>query len=54
MQPLEDESEEVRREQSNGSEVVAKIAVVEPAIGDRFPGLCLAPYKDWQQRRTDI
>jgi hypothetical protein len=52
MQGLEDESEDIRPDERDGSDVFAKIALVETAIGDRFPGQLLAPYKDWQQRRA--
>lgn len=51
MQRLEDESEEIRPDERDGSDVFAQIALVETAIEDRFPGQLLAPYKDWQQRR---
>lgn len=51
MQGLEEESEDIRPDQRDGSDVFAKIALVETAIEDRFPGQLLAPYKDWQQRR---
>lgn len=54
MQKLEDESEDVPSEDRDSSEVFARIAMVETAIGERFPGQLLAPYKDWQQRRIDI
>lgn len=54
MQELEDESEGVPSDQRDSSDVFARIAVVEAAIEDRFPGQLLAPDKDWQQRRTDI
>jgi hypothetical protein len=54
MQELEDESESVPSDQRDMSDVFARIAVVETAIEDRFPGQLLAPYKDWQQRRSDI
>lgn len=52
MQGLEEESEDIRPDERNGSDVFAKIALVETVIGDRFPGQLLAPYKDWQQRRA--
>jgi hypothetical protein len=54
MQKLEDESEGVPSDQRDSSDVFARIAMVETPIEDRFPGQLLAPYKDWQQRRTDI
>lgn len=54
MQKLEDESEDVPSEDRDSSEVFVRIAMVETAIEDRFPGQLLAPYKDWQQRRIDI
>ncbi len=52
MQRLEDESEDIRPDKREGSDVFAKIALVETAIEDRFPCQLLAPYKDWQQRRA--
>lgn len=54
MQKLEDESENIPSEDRESSEVFVRIAMVETAIEDRFPGQLLAPYKDWQQRRLDI
>lgn len=54
MQKLEDESEDIPVEDRDSSEVFTRIATVETAIGERFPGQLLAPYKDWQQRRLDI
>jgi hypothetical protein len=54
MQKLEDESEDVPSGDRDSSEVFVRIAMVETAIEDRFPGQLLAPYKDWQQRRIDI
>ncbi|MFP3546637.1 hypothetical protein SB748_24550 [Rhizobium sp. SIMBA_035] len=54
MQKLEGESEDIPAEGRDSSEVFARIAIVETAIGERFPGQLLAPYKDWQQRRLDI
>jgi hypothetical protein len=52
MQGLEEESEDIRPEERGTTDVFARIALVETAIEDRFPGQLLAPYKDWQQRRT--
>lgn len=54
MQKLEDESEDVPSEDRDSSEVFVRIAMVETAIEDRFPGQLLAPYNDWQQRRLNI
>jgi hypothetical protein len=54
MQKLEDESEDIPAEDRDSSEVFARIAMVDTAIGERFPGQLLAPYKDWRQRRLDI
>jgi hypothetical protein len=54
MQDLEDESEDIRVEVRETSDVFAKIALVATAIEDRFPGQLLAPYKEWQQRRTTV
>lgn len=54
MQKLEDESEDIRPEDRDSSEIFARIAMVETAIGERFPGQLLAPYKDWKQSRIDI
>jgi hypothetical protein len=54
MQTLEEESEDVAVEARETSDVFAKIALVETAIEDRFPGQLLAPYKEWQQRRTTV
>ena len=53
MQELEDESEGVPSDKRDSSDVFARIAMVETAIEDRFPGQLLAPFKDWQQQRTD-
>ncbi|KQY50758.1 hypothetical protein ELI13_31010 (plasmid) [Rhizobium ruizarguesonis] len=52
MRGLEEESEGIRPDERDGSDVFAKIALVETAIVDRFPGQLLAPYKDWLQRRA--
>jgi hypothetical protein len=52
MQRFEEESENIRPDEREGSDVFAKIVLVETEIEDRFPGQLLAPYKDWQQRRT--
>jgi hypothetical protein len=52
MLRLEEESEDISPAERDGSDVFAKIALVETAIEDRFPGQLLAPYKDWQQRRA--
>lgn len=52
MQGLEEESEDLRPDERSDSDVFAKIALVETTIEERFPGQLLAPYKDWQQRRT--
>jgi hypothetical protein len=54
MRDLEEKSEDIRPEERDASDVFAKIALVETAIEDRFPGQLLAPYKDWQQRRPAI
>ncbi len=54
MQKLEGESEDIPSEGRDSSEAFVRIAMVETAIEDRFPGQLLAPYKDWQQRRLDI
>ncbi|MBB3464215.1 hypothetical protein [Rhizobium sp. BK377] len=54
MQKLEGESEDIPSEDRDSSDVFLRIAMVETAIEDRFPGQLLAPYKDWQQRRIDI
>jgi len=54
MQKLEDESEDAPSEDRDSTEVFVRIAMVETAIEERFPGQLLAPYKDWQQRRIDI
>lgn len=52
MQRLEEESEDISPAERDGNDVFAKIALVETAIEDRFPGQLLAPYKDWQQGRA--
>ena len=52
MRGLEEESEDIRPDERDSSDVFARIALVETAIEDRFPGQLLAPYKDWQQRRV--
>jgi hypothetical protein len=54
MQTLEDESEDIVVEARETSDVFAKIALVETAIEDRFPGQLLGPYKEWQRRRTTV
>jgi hypothetical protein len=54
MQGLEDESAGISAEERDTNDVFAKIALVETAIGDRFPGQLLAPDKDWQNCRADI
>jgi hypothetical protein len=54
MKTLEDESENVPADARDSSDVFARIAMVETHIEERFPGQLLAPYKDWQQRRTGI
>ena len=54
MQTLEHESEDIMVEARETSDVFAKIALVETAIEDRFPGQLLAPYKKWRQRRTTV
>lgn len=51
MDELERTSAAVPPAKRDDSDVFAKIALVETAIEDRFPGELLAPYKDWQQRR---
>lgn len=51
MHELEQASAKIPPEERDGSDVFAKIALVETAIEDRFTGQLLAPYKDWQQRR---
>ncbi|MGO4135918.1 hypothetical protein ACEQ6A_15300 [Rhizobium brockwellii] len=52
MQDLEGESDDIAVEARGTSDVFVKIALVETAIEDRFPGQLLAPYKEWQQRTT--
>ncbi|MGV1832859.1 hypothetical protein [Agrobacterium vitis] len=52
MLRLEEESEDISPAERDSSDVFAKIALVETAIEDRFPGQLLAPYKDWLQRRA--
>lgn len=54
MRTLEDESEDIVPQARETTDVFAKIALVETAIEDRFPGQLLAPYKEWQQRRTTV
>ncbi|WP_348631134.1 hypothetical protein [Rhizobium leguminosarum] len=54
MQDLEKESDDVAIEARETSDAFAKIVLVETAIEDRFPGQLLAPYKEWQQRRTAV
>lgn len=54
MQKLEHESENISSGERDTSDVFAKIAMVETAIEERFPGQLLAPYKEWQQRRTNL
>jgi hypothetical protein len=48
MQELEDESEGVPSDKRDSSDAFARIAMVETALEDRFPGQLLVPYKDWQ------
>ncbi|MFF0924373.1 hypothetical protein ACFYE8_32710 [Rhizobium leguminosarum] len=52
MQDLEGESGDIEVEARRTSDVFPKIALVETAIEDRFPGQLLASYKEWQQRTT--
>ncbi|QND16979.1 hypothetical protein HB775_24855 (plasmid) [Rhizobium leguminosarum bv. trifolii] len=52
MQDLEGESDDIAVEARGTSDVFAKIALVETAVEDRFPGQLLAPYKEWRQRTT--
>jgi len=52
MQELEKKSDDIRPDERDSSDVFAKIALVETVIEDRFRGQLLAPYKNWQQRRT--
>lgn len=47
MQRVEVESEELRPDERDGSDVFSKIGLVETAIEERFPGQLLAHYKDW-------
>ena len=54
MQTLEHESEDIAVEARETSDVFARIALVETAIEDRFPSQLLAPYKEWQQRRSIV
>ncbi|MDR9762791.1 hypothetical protein RJJ37_24680 [Rhizobium redzepovicii] len=54
MQYLEKESDDVASEARETSDAFAKIVLVKTAIEDRFPGQLLAPYKEWQQRRTAV
>jgi len=53
MRKLEGESENIPPEDRDSSEVFVRIAMVETAIEERFPGQLLAPYKDWRQRGID-
>jgi hypothetical protein len=46
MARLEAESETTQGEARE--EVLARIALVEAAIGERFPGQALTPYKLWK------
>ncbi|RWY90610.1 hypothetical protein EHI44_03515 [Rhizobium leguminosarum] len=52
MQDVEGESDDIAVEARGTSDVFAKIALVETAVEDRFPGQLLAPYKEWRQRTT--
>lgn len=52
MQDLEGESDDIAVEARGTSDVFAKIALVETAVEDRFPGQLLAPYREWRQRTT--
>ncbi|PZM15767.1 hypothetical protein CPY51_06055 [Rhizobium tubonense] len=54
MGDLEGESEALSPDKRDGSDVFARIALVETAIEDRFPGQLLTPYKEWQKRQNDI
>ncbi|TWC78366.1 hypothetical protein FB593_11250 [Rhizobium sp. SJZ105] len=51
IQRLEEESEGIRPDQRDCSDVFAKIALVETAIEDRLPGQLSAPYQDWHRPR---
>lgn len=53
MATLEKQREDIGFKHRDTSDVFERIALVETAIEDRFPGQLLAPYKDWQQRRTE-
>lgn len=49
MRTLEQESESGSQAKHDISDVLARIALVEETIEDRYPGQALAPYKRWQK-----
>jgi hypothetical protein len=50
MRSLEQESEKRSKESGDDlDEILGRIALVEQAIEERFPGQALAPYKQWQR-----
>ncbi|MGF9694150.1 MULTISPECIES: hypothetical protein [unclassified Rhizobium] len=49
MSELEKRSEAVDGEARD--EVFARIALVETAIEDRYPGQAMSPYRSWKQRQ---
>ena len=52
MRDLERQSETLSKDQHDISDVLARIALVEEEIEERYPGQALAPYKQW--RRQDL
>jgi hypothetical protein len=50
MRGLEAQSETLSRDHRDTSDVLARIALVEDEIEDRYPGQGLAPYKQWQRQ----
>jgi hypothetical protein len=50
MRGLEAQSETLSRDHGDTGDVLARIALVEDDIEDRYPGQALAPYKQWQRQ----
>jgi len=49
MAKLERESE---KPSNDRVEILARIALIEKVIEQRFPGQLLAPYRDWKKRNS--
>jgi ABC-type transporter Mla subunit MlaD len=51
MRALEEVSETAAQAKEDTGDILARIALVENEIEDRYPGQALAPYKHWQTRQ---